>query len=282
MFTRWKHPLTKLLVTSVCAYMKVLSSTTFEAVLVCKVRRSFAARGCIMCRWRGGSSWINQHPENVFGFNPSTSFLMPSPLSSPSKVNKPSSEAQRMAVGLPNRRAESSFYLRAAALRSFYIWCGGRERRARGHRPRGRIKPSLWGRGPREHSFISASKARSAGRGVRRSLPLFQKEDYFKKRPICWARTFPVSNPPFNSRPAMVPLSTCTLWAALGLWDANVPVRRTGTALCCQTPDNRDWRVTRARITAGQSIECAPYICDDVAADIENWATCNVFFNAFY
>ncbi len=36
----------------------------------------------------------------------------------------------------------------------------------------------------------------------------------------------------------------------------------------CQTHDNRDWRVTRARITAGQSSEYAQYICDDVAADI--------------
>lgn len=47
---------------------------------------------------------------------------MPSPLSSPSRVNKPSSGARRMAVGLPNRGAESSFYLRSA----LFISCGGR------------------------------------------------------------------------------------------------------------------------------------------------------------
>lgn len=135
------------------------------ALLVPEVRRSW-----IMCRWCWGSSWINQHPANVFSFNPRTSFLMPSPLSSASKVNKPSSEAQRMASGLLTAARRALFICSALFIP------GAVHRRA--------LRP-----------FISA------GRGVRRSLPLFQKEDYFKKRPICWARTFPVSNPPFNSRP---------------------------------------------------------------------------------
>lgn len=222
--------------------MSVRTLKSCFALLVREVRRSW-----IMCRWRWGSSWINQHPANVFSFNPRTSFLMPSPLSSASKVNKPSSEAQRMAAGLLTAARRAVFICSALFIP------GAVHRRA--------LRP-----------FISAA------RGVRRSLPLFQKEDYLKKRPICWARTFPVSNPPFNSRTAMLPLSTCTLWAALGLWDANVPERRT-----CQTPDNRDWRVTRARITAGQSIEYAPYICDDVAADIyKKSSNMSCIFNAFY
>lgn len=128
--------------------------------------------------------------------SPSPNFWWPL-LYSVSTVNKPSSQPRQMP--LPDRRAASGFYLPE----SFYISAVTEGRRTWAEASVVALPAGVkWSEAFEAAAHTSTHLFPRPKRRARAQLSRSSKRKIiWKKRPVCWAGSFPVSNPPFN-RPA--------------------------------------------------------------------------------